>query len=394
MTSMVFVDGDNGPSHEELFDAARGAAGRPGLFLERLRAAHVRGTGRPHRRRARVVAGVYAGSACGSSGLARREPRAARCARPGRAAGGARPACVGRPTADARVRRARGARRARTGGGVRRTTRLDRSRSRPERACGRRVRACERWTLRRWRHGLGAAVGIGVVWTDQRRFREAEASLRGACAAADLVRDTDLKVRATLALARCLYWQARYDEAAVELSTVATPSSSDGVTVEAWALLARVRAAMGDVRAALAAAGEASSRAGRLDFRGLRPRPFAAWPSCSDWSATRSRSALGRSHAAARGVRARAARWASARDVCSSSRCAAAGSPRSTAPARWLGHLRSALARRPLPALLRQELEKTLRRRGRPEIPRGSGEPVGPGAARARSLAGDGSRRS
>ena len=41
MTSMVFVDGDTGPSHEELFDAARGAAGRPGLFLERLRAAHV-----------------------------------------------------------------------------------------------------------------------------------------------------------------------------------------------------------------------------------------------------------------------------------------------------------------------------------------------------------------
>ena len=43
MTSMVFVDGDNGPSHEDLFDAARGAAGRPGLFLERLRAAEVAG---------------------------------------------------------------------------------------------------------------------------------------------------------------------------------------------------------------------------------------------------------------------------------------------------------------------------------------------------------------
>ncbi len=41
MTSMVFVDGDNGPSHEELFDAARGASGRPGLFLERLRATQI-----------------------------------------------------------------------------------------------------------------------------------------------------------------------------------------------------------------------------------------------------------------------------------------------------------------------------------------------------------------
>jgi hypothetical protein len=48
---MVFVDGAHGPVHEELFDAARGAAGRPGLFLERLRAA---GCGEPGSRLAVV----------------------------------------------------------------------------------------------------------------------------------------------------------------------------------------------------------------------------------------------------------------------------------------------------------------------------------------------------
>ena len=37
MTAMVFT-GEDGPSYDELFDAARGAGGRPGLFLERLRA--------------------------------------------------------------------------------------------------------------------------------------------------------------------------------------------------------------------------------------------------------------------------------------------------------------------------------------------------------------------
>ena len=115
-------------------------------------------------------------------------------------------------------------------------------------------------------------VGIGIVWTDQRRFREAESSLRGACAAAALIGDASLQSRASRAIARCLYWQSRYDEAAIELSTLVTPSSSDAGTVEAWALLARSRAAMGDLRAALTAAGEAIGGAGRLEL----PRVAAA----------------------------------------------------------------------------------------------------------------------
>ena len=271
MTSMVFIDGDNGPAHEALFEAARGAAGRPGLFLERLRAD---GCGEPAAR----LAVVHESSPAYVFG-----PRP-----PALASGG-----VSRVLRDAPDRGVRLAARGRHASAVRLLTRacrvleargehglaaacaeqlawIHRGRGQSEHAVSEfersRTLATRVSTGGDGAHGLGAAVGIGIVWTDQQRFREAEASLRGARAAADLVRDSALVGRATLALARCLYWQARYDEAAVEVATVATPSRSDGIAVEAWALLARVRAAMGDVRAALAAAGEATSRAACLDL--------------------------------------------------------------------------------------------------------------------------------
>ena len=278
MTSMVFVDDDNGPSHEELFDAARGAAGRPGLFLERLRAAHL---GEPAARIAVVHESSPAyvfGTPAPAASLARRRPGAARRAGAGRPARGARQARVGHPPVGPRLARARRARRARAGRRLRRAACLDLSRSRPERSCDRAVRAaCERSPATA-RPESRAVVGIGVVWTDQRRFREAEASLRGACAAAGLLGDAGLTSRASRALARCLYWQARYDEAAVELMTLATPSSSDAGTVEAWALLARSRAALGDIRAALAAAGEAVAVPPGSGSQGSLPQPSAAWP--------------------------------------------------------------------------------------------------------------------
>ena len=97
--------------------------------------------------------------------------------------------------------------------------------------------------------GVSAVVGIGVVWTDEQRFGEAEASLRAATAAAELLARVDLKHRAACALARCLLWQSRYEEAAVMLEAlVATASVEDAGTVEALTLLARTRAALGDLR--------------------------------------------------------------------------------------------------------------------------------------------------
>ncbi len=207
--------------------------------------------------------------------------------------------------------------------------------------------------------GLAAVVGIGIVWTDQQRFREAEASLRGARAAADLVCDSGLSGRATLALARCLYWQARYEEAAVEVATLATPSRSDDIAVEAWALLARVRAAMGDVRAALTAAGEATGRAARLDLpritaaasrsMAVAQRLVGDEEQVRIWGERTLRVAAS-GHLPLLGLRARCLLVTSLRST--------GGSPATDGrTARWLGHLRAALARRPLSALLRQELE-------------------------------------
>ena len=201
MTSMVFVDQDNGPSHEELFDAARGAAGRPGLFLERLRAAPL---GEPPARLAVVheSSPAYVLGVPSSTRLRHGAGRVLRDAPDrGAAACGARQACLGGAPADARARacsrravNARSPRRvpANSPGYFAVAAKANlRSPSSSGRGRSPRDGAAE----------VGAVVGIGVVWTDQRRFREAEASLRGACAAAALIGDAGLKSRA-LARAR------------------------------------------------------------------------------------------------------------------------------------------------------------------------------------------------
>jgi len=210
---------------------------------------------------------------------------------------------------------------------------------------------------------VAAAIGTGIVWTDQRRLREAEASLRSACAAADILADRGLRSRSQRALARCLYWQSRYDEAAIELEPLVAPSSRDPATIEAWALLARTRAAMGDVRGALAAATEAVEGANGLDV----PRVTAS--ASRSMAATyrligdddqvrrwgeRSLQIATQGHLPLAGLRARCLLVAAAPR-------AAGGDRRSE---RWLGHLRAALTRRLLPDLLRLQVEDACRRAG------------------------------
>ncbi len=300
MTSMVFVDGDRGPAHEELFEAARGAAGRPGLFLERLRAT---GCGESGSRLAVVHESSPAyvfdprGAARPSRGVNRvlrdSPERGARLAARGRHA-----SAVRLLTRASRVLEARGELRLAAACAEQLAWILrDRGQSEPALAAFERARTLATHAGEAaggdGAPGVAAAVGIGVVWTDQERFQEAEASLRGARAAAEVVRDCHLSGRAGLALVRCLYWQTRYEEAAVEALALVASSRHDGITVEAWALLARVRAAMGDVRAALAAAAEATNRASSVATAGLRLPPAAAWRWPSAWSATRSRFAPG-----------------------------------------------------------------------------------------------------
>jgi DNA-binding NtrC family response regulator/tetratricopeptide (TPR) repeat protein len=60
---------------------------------------------------------------------------------------------------------------------------------------------------------VNAAVFIGLAWTDGGRFGLAEAALRAAGVAAAKLSVPDLECLASLALARCLYWQGRLAEA-------------------------------------------------------------------------------------------------------------------------------------------------------------------------------------
>ncbi len=119
---------------------------------------------------------------------------------------------------------------------------------------------------------------------------------------------------------------------------------------------------MGDVRAALVAAGEAVNRAGRLEA----PRAAAAAlrsmaivqrlvgdeAQVRLWSERALQSAAS-GHLPLAGLRARCQLV-----------MGSGSAPTAARAARWLGHLRAALARRPLPALLRLEIEDACARAG------------------------------
>ena len=60
---------------------------------------------------------------------------------------------------------------------------------------------------------IEARVGAGVALTDECRSLEAEAVLRGAVAAAETLGDVGHATGAAAALARCLVWQGRHEEA-------------------------------------------------------------------------------------------------------------------------------------------------------------------------------------
>ena len=69
-----------------------------------------------------------------------------------------------------------------------------------------------------------AAVFIGLAWTDAGRFGPAEAALRAASVAASKLSVAELEELANLALARCLYWQARLAEASDCLAHPTAPT--------------------------------------------------------------------------------------------------------------------------------------------------------------------------
>jgi DNA-binding NtrC family response regulator len=66
-----------------------------------------------------------------------------------------------------------------------------------------------------------AAVWQALAWTDDGRLREAESLLKAVLCAVDQVGDRSLRVGVHLALARSLFWQARYQESRLTLAAVA-----------------------------------------------------------------------------------------------------------------------------------------------------------------------------
>jgi len=359
LTAMMYVDPDCGPTRDELVDAVRESAGRPGVLLERLRAASFDD---------HVPRMVLVHESSPAYVLRSSPPSAPRGSRG-----------VGRALRDAPERGARLAVRGRHASAVRLLTRAGRvleargelgmaaactdTLAWIERDRGRSERALEGFERARTLGGDGAggvcaAIGMGVVWTDQQRFVEAEAALRGAVTAAEVLGCSAVRSRSLRAFARCLYWQARQDEVEVALAPLLAEPPSTAGGVEAWALGARNDLATAHLRRAAARAAEAGRAAERLGEH--RPMAAAAramalvqialgdGDRARHWIA-RGLAAASAAHLPLTGLRLRALSIR-AEDLGGDR----AGSERNTAAAE---RLRAALDRRPLPILLRADLE-------------------------------------
>ena len=257
LTGMVFLD-HAAARQEEVWTAARDAGGMPGVFLERLglartpvapvRVALVRESSPAY------VVPVRAGAVAPTRSLGRilrdAPERGAKLATRGRHA-----AAIRLLTRAARVLEARGE--------VNLAAASTEQMGRIERARGRSDRALEAFHRARTVGndgvlGVSAALGTGIIWTDDRRLDEAEAVLRSAQAGAALLGDVNLEQRTRRALARCLYWQRRYGDAVATLC-------KDDESVEALALKSRLALATDEIRAASSSAMRAWDLATRSD---------------------------------------------------------------------------------------------------------------------------------
>lgn len=111
---------------------------------------------------------------------------------------------------------------------------------------------------------------LATLLVDEGRLAEAEGAARAVRMAADRARGSHEDIASALALARCLMWQGRADEASRVL-----PSEIDGDAPLAAAVLAR-RARIEIVRLNIAEAGRAASAATHIAGEGLDHRLRAA----------------------------------------------------------------------------------------------------------------------
>jgi DNA-binding NtrC family response regulator len=121
-----------------------------------------------------------------------------------------------------------------------------------------------------------SAIRIGSARVDQGRLIEAEAVLRSALAAAGGLNARDLRVAASAALARMLYWQARYDEAGAVLAPLLADLSALA-SYETQLIAVHIQAGrLAVARRDLVAGGRHAAAAMDAALRLARPRPLAA----------------------------------------------------------------------------------------------------------------------
>ena len=261
LSSMVFVDPDLGPAPDEIEESVRASDGLPGQVVAQLggfgfddhvvRIAMVHESSPAYHAAPSPARMVDHKGALGRL-LADAPGRGARLAEHGRHA-----AAIRLLSRAGRVLEGRGdvGRAAACGYAL---GWVERSRGRSDRA----LAAFERTRLLAGdgRLGLLAAIGIAVTWTDDDRLPEAEAALRGLLSAAAVTDAPDVTRAAARALARVLARQSRHDDVVDGLRPLVRDVPAD---VESWALLSRAHAALGDCRAAVAAASSALAAAER-----------------------------------------------------------------------------------------------------------------------------------
>jgi DNA-binding NtrC family response regulator/tetratricopeptide (TPR) repeat protein len=288
MASMVFVDGECGPSADDVFAAARGAEGRPGLCLARLGAHEYTFT----RRRAMAVHEspqtyeIQRPSAEPALPSAPRSP----------AALGVGQRSIGR--AESLARRGRHAAASRL---LRRATRVLAAHGDTDHAAqawlllgsmardrARLSAAIEHFDRARAQSvrpslSLTATIGLGMTLIDMGRLIDADAALRTALVAAQALHDADVTASAATALARCLLWRGHAQDALTILRS-APETCAARVRVYAQAMQTRAFLAEGMIPSAVRSARSSVSlaesardpRAIAAAYRGLAAAVSAA----------------------------------------------------------------------------------------------------------------------
>ncbi len=267
MSAMIFVDHELGPTPAEILNAARAADGRPGACLEHLGSKDYEPIRSPtllvHEMHQPYEAITSSAPSSGQRSIVKRRTDALLQKAAGRADAlvlRGRHASASRLLSRAtRLLLGRGARDAGAETAVQLGfLSLDRGLLADAAAAFERARDAAPAGLAATR----AAIGIGLVWIDQGRLVEAEAILRTTVLSSGND-ERRLRLHGACALARCLYWMGRLDEASLALD--GAPTLGDvPETVRLRTMRARIELADGLVAAAVRSARSAVDLASHL----------------------------------------------------------------------------------------------------------------------------------